>query len=170
MNDDQAADVVQYLVGAARVLDEARAATRLLPDNDKDAASLREFIIKLNSELLTTLFQRFPHLLPFREFPEINSSLRWEDVLLPPTVSVEDVDQIILSIVTSQWQKTAAVIWLTVKRSEKLGFHATDEMFAARIQALAEEGLLKGQGDLRKWRHSEVRLKRRTGRSPKLNA
>jgi hypothetical protein len=170
MNDDQAADVVQYLIGAAHVLDEARAATRLLPDEDKDAASLRELIIKLNLELLTTLFQRFPHSLPFREFPEINSSLRWEDVLLPPTVSEKDVDQIIFSIVTSRWQKMAAVVWLTVNRGEELGFRVTDEMFAARVQALVEEGPLKSQGDLRKWRHSEVRLKRQTGRPSKLDA
>jgi len=170
MDDDQADEILQYLVGAAYALDEARAATRLLPDEDKDAASLREVIIKLNSELLTTLFQRFPDLLPFKEFPEINSSLRWEDVLLPPPASQEDVDQIIFSIVTSRWQKMAAVVWFTARCGEELGFRVTDEMFAARIQWLVEDGSLKSQGDLRKWRHSEVRLKRQTCRTARLNA
>jgi hypothetical protein len=32
-------------------------------------------------------------------------------------------------------------------------------MFAARILALADAGRIESQGDLRKWRHSEVRLK-----------
>ena len=170
MNDDQAADAVEYLVGAAHLLDEARAVTQQLPDEDKDAASLRELIIKLNSELLTELFERFSHLLPFEEFPEINSLLTWEDVELPPPASENDVDQIIFSIVSPRWQKMAAIVWLTAKRGEELGFRITDEMFAARVQALVEEGPLKSQGDLRKWRHSEVRLRRQAGRATKLDA
>jgi hypothetical protein len=32
------------------------------------------------------------------------------------------------------------------------------EMLAARIQALAEAGSIESAGDLRAWRHSEVRL------------
>jgi hypothetical protein len=34
----------------------------------------------------------------------------------------------------------------------------SDEIIAARIIALAETGRIEGAGDLRKWRHSEVRL------------
>jgi hypothetical protein len=54
----------------------------------------------------------------------------------------------------------ARIIWDAVKRGEELALGVTDEMFAARIQTLVEAGRLESQGDLRKWRHSEVRLNR----------
>ena len=46
-----------------------------------------------------------------------------------------------------------------VTRGQKEGLGITDEMFAARVQVLVEADRLESQGDLRKWRHSEVRLK-----------
>ena len=53
----------------------------------------------------------------------------------------------------------ARIIWEAVKRGQELALGITDEMFAARVQVLVEADRLEGQGDLRKWRHSEVRLK-----------
>jgi hypothetical protein len=53
----------------------------------------------------------------------------------------------------------ARIIWDAVKRSEELALGVRDEAFAARIQVLVEAGRLESQGDLRKWRHSEVRKK-----------
>jgi hypothetical protein len=35
----------------------------------------------------------------------------------------------------------------------------SDEEIAARLQVLADSDRIEGIGDLRKWRHSEVRLK-----------
>jgi len=35
----------------------------------------------------------------------------------------------------------------------------SDEAIAARLQILADSDRIEGFGDLRKWRHSEVRLK-----------
>jgi Protein of unknown function len=159
MDEDQTAEILDYLLTAARELDEARAAANILADHDKDAASVRDLVIKLNSELLQTIFQRFPDLLPFDEFPAINSSLRWDQVRLPPSVSETQVDQIIFSVVAPSWHKMARIIWDAVKRGEGRGLGVTDEMFAARIQVLVEAGRLESQGDVRKWRHSEVRLK-----------
>ena len=43
-------------------------------------------------------------------------------------------------------------------RGQKEAPGITDEMFAARVQVLVDAGRLESQGDLRKWRHSEVRL------------
>jgi Protein of unknown function len=164
MNRDEAAEILEYLLEAACELDEAKAAAAVLEDRDKDAATLKEFIIKLNSELLQTIYERFGHerfgdLIPFKEFPEINSSLRWDQVQLPPSASESQVDQILLSVIVPQWHKMARIIWDAVKRSEELALGITDEMFAARVQVLVEADRLEGQGDLRKWRHSEVRLK-----------
>ena len=159
MDENQAAEIFDYLLQAARELDEARAAADQLADRDKDAAAISELVIKLNSELIEALFQRFPDLLPFEEFPTINSSLRWDQVRLPPSASEAQVDQIIFSVVAPYWHKMARIIWFAVKQGQEFALGVTDEMFAARIQVLIEAGRLESQGDVRKWRHSEVRLK-----------
>ena len=159
MDEGRAADIVDHLLAAAYELDEARAAAALVADEDKDAASLGELIIKLNNELLQALFERFPDLLPFEEFPAISSSLGWEDVLLPPSVSEKDIDQIIFSVMKPRWQKVALVVCFAIEQCEALNLEVTGEIFAARIQALVEADRLENQGDVRKWRHSEVRLK-----------
>ena len=159
MNREQAEDILEYLLEAAFELDEAKAAANVFADQDKYAAALSALIIKLNSELLQAIYARFRDLIPFEEFPEINSSLRWDQVQLPPSVSEAQVDQIILSVIAPQWHKMARIIWDAVKRSEELALGVRDEAFAARIHVLVEAGRLESQGDLRKWRHSEVRKK-----------
>lgn len=159
MNREQAEEILGYLLEAAFELDEAKAAANVFADQDKDAAALSALIIKLNSELLQAIYARFRDLIPFEEFPEISSSLRWDQVQLPPSVSEAQVDQIILSVIAPQWHKMARIIWDAVKRSEELALGVRDEAFAARIQVLVEAGRLESQGDLRKWRHSEVRKK-----------
>jgi hypothetical protein len=52
VDEEQAAEILDYLLTAARELDEARAAADQLADQDKDAAAISELAIKLNSELL----------------------------------------------------------------------------------------------------------------------
>ena len=159
MDEDQTADILDYLLQAAHALDEARAAADQLADQDKDAAAISELAIKLNSELLEAIFKRFPNLLSFDEFPAISSTLRWDQVRLPPSASEAQVDQIIFSVVAPRWHKMARIIWDAVKQGQELTPGVTDEMFAARIQVLVEAGRLESQGYVRKWRHSEVRLK-----------
>jgi hypothetical protein len=159
MNREQAEAILDHLLAAAFELDEARAAAEILEDQDEDAASLKRLIIKLNSELLQTAYDRFPGLIPFEEFPEISSSLCWNQVQLPSSVSVAEIDRIIFSVMKPRWQKMAMVVGNASVRSEAIEVPVSHEMFAARIQALAAAGRLENQGDLRKWRHSEVRLK-----------
>lgn len=159
MNQERAEEILDYLLTAAYELDEAKAAAAVFEDQNEDAAFFRALAIKLNSELLQAIFDRFSDLLPFEEFPEINSSLRWDEVKLPPTAFESQLDEVVLSNLDTEWRKMAAVIWRAVKRSEELGLGITDEMFAARIQVLVDAGHLESQGDLRKWRHSEVRKK-----------
>jgi hypothetical protein len=57
------------LFDAARELDEARAVASAFAAQDKSAASLEEFIVKLNSELIEALSVRFPDLCHLRNFP-----------------------------------------------------------------------------------------------------
>jgi hypothetical protein len=141
VNEEQAAEILDYLLSAARELDEARAAADQLAD--KDAAAISELAIKLNSELLEAMFKRFPDLLPFKEFPAISSTLRWDRVQLPSSVSEAQIDQIILSVVAPRWHKMARIIWHAVQQGEERGLGVTDEMFAARIQAWLRRGASK---------------------------
>ncbi|KJC40081.1 hypothetical protein UP09_23845 [Bradyrhizobium sp. LTSP885] len=159
MNREQAEEILDHLILAARELDEAKAAAAILEDRDADVASLNAVVIRLSSELLDTIFERFPDLVPFSEFPEISSSLRWDQVQLPPTVSEAQVDEIVSSVIVRQWRKMARIVGDAVKRGGALDLKIPDEVFAARIQLLVDVGRCECQGDLRKWRHSEVRLK-----------
>jgi hypothetical protein len=159
MNRDQAAEILEHLLEATHELDEAKAAAAVLAGQDEDAASLEALVVKLNSELLQLMFDRFPDLMPFEEFPAISSGLRWDGVRLPQSTSESELDQVIFSVMVPQWRKMARIIWDAVERGRELTLGITGEMFAARILALADAGRIESQGDLRKWRHSEVRLK-----------
>lgn len=159
MDREQAAEIFEHLFDAARELDEARAVASAFAAQDASAASLEKFIVKLNSELIAGLFDRFPGSMPFGDFPAISSTLTWDQVRLPPPVAETDIDAIVLSAMKSRWQKVAMVVARSLERCEELGFSISDEVLAARTGALADSGRIEGAGDLRKWRHSEVRLK-----------
>ncbi len=160
MNREQAAEIFEYLFDAARDLDEARAVASAFAAQDESAASLEKFIVKLNSELIEALFARFPDVISFEEFPAISSALAWEDVTLPESVSEADIDQVIFSVLTPRWQKMAMILAKALDQCGQWPSPISAPAIAARIHVLAESGLLQGAGDLRKWRHSEVRLKR----------
>ncbi|MFL6790804.1 MAG: DUF3658 domain-containing protein [Bradyrhizobium sp.] len=74
-------------------------------------------------------------------------------------MSEADLDSIIFSFASSRWQKTARVIVQADKRCEELALPIDTEVLRLRILELAETNRLDSQGDVRKWRHSEVRLK-----------
>jgi hypothetical protein len=95
----------------------------------------------------------------FDEIPTSSSTLRWEEVSLPEAISEADLDQIILSVMTSRSQKAAMVVGKAVERCREFDLPINAEILGARIGALAEADRIEGAGDLRYWRHSEVRLK-----------
>jgi Protein of unknown function len=159
MEGEQAAEIFEHLFDAARELDEARAVASAFAAQDESAASLEEFIIKLNSELIEALFGRFPGLMSFEQFPAISSTLTWDQVHLPPSISEEDIDAIILSEIKPIWRKVALVVGNATVRCRELGLPVNSEILAARLQVLAGSGRIEDVGDLRKWRFSEVRLK-----------
>jgi hypothetical protein len=113
---------------------------------------LRKVGVALHSKLLADIYDQYPGLEPpsdGRVLPTITSRLRWEQVRLPPSVSEADIDAVILSVMTPRWQKVARVVGRALKRCTEL----------ALLQVLAKSGRLEDIGDLRKWGHSEVRLK-----------
>lgn len=69
------------------------------------------------------------------------------------------IDEAILSAAETSWRKVALVI---VRVAEKLGGKlpgddAGAELIAKRIESLVQDARLLAQGDVTKWRHSEVR-------------
>jgi hypothetical protein len=119
----------------------------------------------LRFKLLRLIYNQFPDLEPPGPPATIDSTLRWEDVSLPPSVLETDLDRVIFSVMKSRWQKVAMVLYRAVERVEKeeaLAAPVDFEAFAARIHALVEADLLEAQGNLQMWGHSEVRLKDRS--------
>jgi hypothetical protein len=64
------------------------------------------------------------------------------------------------SVLTSRLQKTAMVIVRAMKRCNERTLPVSAEIFGALIQALIEADRIESAGDLRRWRYSEVRLKK----------
>jgi hypothetical protein len=164
MDRMQAANIARHLHNAADAIDRASAVILTLEQQDRAAFadSLGEIVSALHFELLLTVYDRYPDLRPpSGEEPSIDSVLRWENVVLPKSVLEAELDQLIFSALAPKWRKTARVIGDLVIRCKALAWPIEAEMLAARVQALAEAGSIESAGDLRAWRHSEVRL---TGR------
>jgi hypothetical protein len=69
------------------------------------------------------------------------------------------IDEVILSIGEAPWRKVAFVI---IKVAEIMGSDLPEgdagyELVANRIENLVRSGRLSVQGDIEKWRHSEIR-------------
>jgi hypothetical protein len=79
--------------------------------------------------------------------------------LLPDSIREGDIDAAIFEALTPRLQKTSMVITKTAERCKELTAPNRFEIIAARIVALAEAGRIEGAGDLRMWRHSEIRLR-----------
>jgi len=68
-------------------------------------------------------------------------------------------DELVLSCAEKSWLRTSRVLGGAMAESwDKDGIQAGDLVLHARVQALVKAGHLEGRGDLRDWRHSEVRL------------
>ena len=69
------------------------------------------------------------------------------------------IDEAILSVTEASWRKVAFVI---VKVTDAIGGGLPEgdagyNLVAKRIEILVRSGRLLAQGDIKKWRHSEVR-------------
>jgi hypothetical protein len=74
-------------------------------------------------------------------------------------LSDSQIDGAILSVAETSWRKVALVIG-RVQRTLDKDFSQGDaglNLIAERIEALVHERHLLAQGDLKKWRYSEVR-------------
>lgn len=164
MKRDLAEEIHKHLLAAVAALRRAeRLGDKLRTKQERRAFLdlLTDVTIPLHFELLRALYKEHPKLRPppSRDPPRISSTLRWEKVSLPKSVSTTDLDAAILAELTSRSQKVARVIGKVEKRCKALKTRNRLEIIGARIVALAEAGRIEGAGDLRMWRHSEVRLR-----------
>ncbi len=74
------------------------------------------------------------------------------------TASAEQLDQFILAAAKPAWLKVARIVAEVVQRCQLDQLRTDHFAVAARIRRLVDQGELSSQGDLLKWRYSEVRL------------
>jgi hypothetical protein len=72
-----------------------------------------------------------------------------------------DLDQLLLSFCTGRWLKVARIIGETLEALEQRGVQmdgSVADQIDARMAALVGSGRLEAQGNIKRWRYSEVRL------------
>ena len=164
MNREQAARINEHLLNAYDAMEHARMAIAGLGKEErlKFDGLLHKVVAALQQKLLAPIYDQYPDLEPpviDEEIPTVSSRLKWSQVHLPPSLTEADLDGIIFSLLSPHWQKTAKLVILAAKRCDELVLPISDEIIAARLQVLADSDRIEGIGDLRKWGHSEVRLK-----------
>jgi hypothetical protein len=164
MNREQAERINDHLLDACAALERAGRAIAGLGKAERLAFDewLDAVIGTLEDELLQPIYDQHPDLEPPAadwEEPTVISELVWADVRLPPSVTEQQLDAIIFSILEPRWQKTAAVAILADMECKRLGLPISGEVIAARLKVLSDTDRIEGIGDLRMWRHSDVRLK-----------
>jgi Protein of unknown function len=164
MDRDRALQIQKHLLDADSAMERARRVIAGLPKAERVKFNelAVEVLAALHLDLLAALYDEHPDLKPPEvddEDPEVDSTLRWNEVRLPPHISEADIDAVIFSVMKPQWRKVAMVVGHTHERCKDLGIAISNEAVAARLQALAEAGHIEDVGDLRMWGYSEVRLK-----------
>jgi len=133
MDGTQAAEIQRHMLVAADAIERASQIIFALDEEDREvlAAPLKEIILELHFKLLHAVYIRYPDLRP--PAPDrhmIDTNRRWEEIVLPESVSETDLDTIIFSALTSRLQKTAMVIAKALKRCETLGLQSMPKSLA----------------------------------------
>jgi Protein of unknown function len=159
MDRDQAKEIKKHLTGLSRALHRATDAVFKL--DKPDQALFKEALLDMHTVLIfklkATLYREHPDLEP-PDPPRITSKLRWKDATLPDAISEAYLDALIFAALKPRLLKMAKIVGEVCMRCEAQLNPIDAEIIAARIIALAEAGRIEGAGDLRMWRHSEVRL------------
>ena len=162
MDRKQAAEVKRHLLSASRAFNRAQEVIfeQGKAERERFDEMLFEVYHTLHFGLLPTLYREHPELEP-PDPPRISSKLRWKDVSLPDAISEAYLDALIFAMLKPRLQKMAKIVGDVFTCCEAQLNPIDPEIIAARIIALAEAGRIEGAGDLRMWRHSEVRLRSR---------
>ncbi|GLH77019.1 hypothetical protein SSBR45G_19270 [Bradyrhizobium sp. SSBR45G] len=158
MTRAQAKEIQRHLLAASRALERAGAVIADLGEPDRRALTgrLADVSSQLYFDLLEYINEEHPELTVWLEAVPTAHVLSWDEVVLPPAVAEPELDELIFSLLKPDWRKTAMILAMASPRCEELALSL--KIVAARIRALAEAGRIDHQGDLRRWRASEVRL------------
>jgi hypothetical protein len=80
-----------------------------------------------------------------------------------PRLSPFELDRMILSAMRLRWRKVAFIVATVGQECEDRGIEIPYQEIADRIITLHRDGMINSQGDLTRWRHSEVCLKPEEG-------
>ena len=160
----QAVRINDHLLDAYAALDQARMAIAGLGKAERIELGdwLDAIVGALQNKLFAPIYEQHPDLEPPEadwEPPSVTSELTWDEVRLPLPVTEHQLDEIIFSVMKPTWRKTAMMVRLVMDRCKELALSIEDEVIAARLKVLSDCDRIEGIGDLRMWRHSEVRLK-----------
>ena len=162
MDKAQATEIHNHLLAIRDAINKTEAALFKLDREDRAIFSdpMNKLWTALQAHALLAVYDQYPELQPIpKDFDHLDTELRWEDVTLPPSISEADLDAVILSKLKSHSLKVARVIGDVMRAFEERGLSISSETIAVRIRWLAEVDRIKGFGDLRQWRFSEVSLK-----------
>jgi hypothetical protein len=164
MTREQAAEIHRHLLTAKRAINRVGALVfdlDTIEDRKAFAEPIGNAYEALQHEMLEkVIYRQFPDLRPpSKERPRIDSKLTWDQVTLPPSITVMDFDRVVLSDMIQQWRKTARIVGYVSEHYASLRISLDPAIAAARLTAMVDSGLVESAGDLRKWRFSEVRLK-----------
>jgi hypothetical protein len=162
MDKAQATEIEDHLLYVVFSLEESIAAVSHLPSADQKilTAPLHKLLDSLHTDVLRPIYEQ--HALS-EDWPgdlrTIVCDLRWKEVTLPEGISSQDLDAVIFSKLKPHALKVAKVITDVEKAFEERGQSIGLDMISARIRWLDDVDRIESFGDVRKWRHSEVRLK-----------
>lgn len=112
--------------------------------------------------MLQPIYDQYPDLSPAKSDREPLTyvcELTWNEVRLPPSVTEQQFDEIILAVPKPTWRKTAMAVSFVMNRCKELGLPIEDRMIAARLKVLSASDRIEVIGNLQSWFHSEVRSK-----------
>jgi hypothetical protein len=77
-------------------------------------------------------------------------------------VTDSEIDDAVIASVGPRWDKVAVIVTIAAEKLYGKSAAGYDEhkVIAARIEILVENGRLEAQGDITRWRFSEIRLPR----------
>ncbi len=162
MDKAQAIEIHKHLLAIGDAINKTEEALSKLDSEDRAIFGdpMNKLWIALHAHALGSVYDSYPELRPIpEEFDHLNTELRWEEAMLPPSISEADLDAVILSKLKPHSLKVARIIGDVITAFDERGLSIGDETIGVRIRWLADVDRIKGFGDLRKWRFSEVSLK-----------
>src|SRR5262245_31625504 len=112
MDRDLAEEIHEHLLEASDALWRAEQAGQKLKDYKERKAFnqlMGKAIVPFQYKVMPAFYAEHPQLEPPHEPSHISSLLRWEDVSLPKSVSMEDLDAAIFAVLQPRSQKVAKV-------------------------------------------------------------